>query len=87
MDVLIVAIEQGRWGPARLPSALKDAGLSVAALCPAGNAVAATDYLDRRFKLPATRSSRSLAVALASAIDAFFYGLVVIDRAQNLEVA
>jgi len=68
MDILIVAIEAGRWGPARLPRALKQAGLSVAALCPADNAVAATDSLDRHYVLPATRSARHLATALAAAM-------------------
>ncbi len=68
MDILIVAIETGRWGPARLPRALKDAGLSVAALCPADNALAATDFLDRHFNLPVTRSGRRLTAALADAM-------------------
>ena len=68
MDILIVAIETGRWGPARLPRALKDAGLTVAALCPADNAVAATDFLDRHYDLPVTRSGRRLAAALADAM-------------------
>ena len=68
MDVLIVAIETGRWGPARLPHALKTAGLTVAALCPADNAIAATDFLDRHYALPASRSARPLAKALAAAI-------------------
>ncbi len=68
MDILIVAIEEGRWGPARLPRALKEAGLSVAALCPDGHVVAATDYLDRHYALPVTRSSRKMAAALAQAM-------------------
>ena len=68
MGVLIFAIEAGRWGPARLPEVLKRAGLSVAALCPANNALGATEFLDAYFCLPATRSSKRLAKALADSI-------------------
>ena len=68
MQILIVAIEAGRWGPSRLPAAFRAAGLSVAALCPDDNALAATDYLDCHFSLPPSRSSQRMAQALANAI-------------------
>ena len=68
MDVLIFAIEAGRFGPARLPQARASAGLSVAALCPADNILAQSDYLDRHFELPAARSAAQLARALSGAI-------------------
>jgi hypothetical protein len=68
-DVLIVAIEAGRWGPARLPRSLQQAGLTVAALCPGDNPLAATRYLDRLYDLPDTRSCRRMASRLARAIE------------------
>jgi D-alanine-D-alanine ligase-like ATP-grasp enzyme len=68
MKILMVAIEAGRWGPSRLPREFKAAGVPVAALCPADNALAATRFLDRYYPLPATRSSRRVARHLAAAI-------------------
>lgn len=69
MDILIIAIEAGRWGPARLPQVLRQAGLTVAALCPADNVLAASTFLSQHLELPRTRSARKLARALASAIE------------------
>ncbi len=77
MNILIVAIESGRWGPARLPRELARAGLSVAALCPAGNPLAASGSIAHHFDLPAGRSARRLAAALAEAIDAWRPRLIV----------
>ncbi|RTL73189.1 MAG: hypothetical protein EKK41_01135 [Hyphomicrobiales bacterium] len=62
-------MEEGRWGPARLPGALARAGLSIAALCPDRNALAASDHVARRFRLPPTRASRHLFRALGEAIE------------------
>ena len=68
IDVLIVAIEAGRWGPARLPRTLRQAGLSVAALCPRDNPLAATRHIARLYALPNTHSCRQMAGRLAHAI-------------------
>lgn len=76
-DILIVAMEEGRWGPARLPGALARAGLSVAALCPDHNALAASDHVAHRFRLPPTRSSRRLFRALSEAIESCRPRLVI----------
>lgn len=76
-DILIVAMEEGRWGPARLPGALARAGLSIAALCPDRNALAASDHVAHRFRLPPTRSSRGLFRAVSDAIESCRPRLVI----------
>src|SRR5579871_1435545 len=76
-NVLIVAIEDGRWGAARLPAALAGAGLRVAALCAAGNPLAVTRHIEHRFDLPAGRSSRRMADRIAAAIAAWRPALIV----------
>lgn len=68
MDVLIFSIEDGRYGPARFPQMLHEAGLSVAALCPGDNILAESAYLQAVHALPASRNLRSIAAALAKAI-------------------
>jgi hypothetical protein len=77
MNILIVAIESGRWGPARLPAALAAAGLSVAALCPDDNPVAASRHLARHFPLGPSRSAARMAAALGRAVGAWRPRLVV----------
>lgn len=68
MDILIFSIEDGRYGPARFPQMLHEAGLSVAALCPGDNILAQSSYLQAHHALPASRNIRSMAAALAQAI-------------------
>jgi D-alanine-D-alanine ligase-like ATP-grasp enzyme len=68
MDILVFAIEDGRFGPARLPQMLHKAGLSVAALCPADNILAQSGFLDAHHVLPKSRNIRVIAKALAAAI-------------------
>lgn len=69
MDILIFSIEDGRFGPARFPQMLYQAGLSVAALCPSDNILAQSTYLRALHALPPSRSIRSIAGALAKAIE------------------
>ena len=66
--VLIIAFEDGRWGPARLPKPLSAAGFRVAALCPADNAVAQTGFIERHFPLGNVKSSRHFETRLARAM-------------------
>ncbi len=68
MDILIFAIEDGRFGPARLPKMFDEAGLKVAALCPADNLLAQSAFLSTLHRLPASRNIRAIAQALAGAI-------------------
>ncbi|WP_226018088.1 ATP-grasp domain-containing protein [Novosphingobium sp. FKTRR1] len=70
MDILVFAIEDGRFGPARFPQMLHNAGLSVAALCPSDNILAQSAFLDAQHVLPRSRHIRSIAKALAAAIKA-----------------
>ncbi|MDT0506953.1 ATP-grasp domain-containing protein [Novosphingobium sp. MMS21-SN21R] len=68
MDILIFSIEDGRFGPARFPQMLHEAGLSVAALCPGDNILAQSCYLGGCHELPPSRNIRAIAKALALAI-------------------
>lgn len=68
MDILIFAIEAGRFGPARLPQNLQAMGLSVATLCPQDNVLGLSEHASHRFTLPRTRSAPRMARALADAI-------------------
>jgi len=77
MNVLIIAFETGRWGPARLPKPLQESGFRVAALCPADNALAHTRYLDRHFPLRDVCSSRHVEVSLVRAMRAWKPRLII----------
>ena len=77
VNILIVAFEAGRWGPARLVKPLVAAGFSVAALCPTDNAVARTGFLDRHFPLRSVKSSRHIEARLAEAMAAWQPDLIV----------
>ncbi|WP_353228026.1 hypothetical protein [Novosphingobium sp.] len=68
MDILIFSIEDGRFGPARLPQIFHEAGLAVAALCPADNLLAHSGFLRAHHPLPPSRTIRVIARALAAAI-------------------
>ncbi len=61
----MIAFDGGRWGAARLVKPLHDAGFRVAALCPSGNSLARTGYLDQYFALTDVRSSRRFESRLA----------------------
>ncbi|MBV9826099.1 MAG: hypothetical protein JO001_10550 [Alphaproteobacteria bacterium] len=63
-----MAIDAGGWGAARLPRELSRAGASVAVVCPTGNPLAATRFVERHFRLPALRSARTIAARLTAAV-------------------
>ena len=69
-SVLLMAFEHTRWGPARLPKPLSEAGFRVATLCPAKSVVGKSRYIEQRFELPESRSSRRMEAALVEAIRA-----------------
>jgi hypothetical protein len=77
MNILMIAIEEGRWGPARLARPLREAGFRVAALCPINNPLARTRFVERRFDLVDPRSSKRLEVGLAAAMRAWRPRLIV----------
>ncbi len=68
VDVLIFAMEAGRYGPARLPQTLESAGLRVAALCPLDNVLSHTDHVSATYRLPSTRSGARLVRRLAAVV-------------------
>jgi hypothetical protein len=70
MSVLIIAFEAGRWGPARLPKPLHEAGFRVSALCPPDNALAQTRFLDSRFPLHDVKSLRHFQRRLGEVLSA-----------------
>lgn len=77
MNILIIAFEAGRWGPARLVKPLTEAGFQVAALCPADNALAQTRFLSRLFPLGDVRSSRHVEQRLAIAMHTWRPRLII----------
>lgn len=68
VDILLFSVEQGRFGPPRLPEALSKAGLSVGALCPAENLLAASRHLHRHDALPTARTLSRLGGALCEVV-------------------
>jgi hypothetical protein len=66
--ILLVALEDGRWGPARLPEEFMRAGATVHAMAPAGNPVAASSHITRHFKLSSVKSSRHFRAMLLKAM-------------------
>lgn len=77
MKILLVAIEDDRWGPPRLPKALSSAGFEVAALCPCSNPTAKSRYLAQHFSWPRSRAWVRLAASLKRAMSAWQPALVV----------
>ena len=77
MNVLIVAIDEKRWGPARLPKFLQAKGFRVASLCSQANPLASTKYVERRFDFPKARSSHGMAAALHAAMHKWQPQLVI----------
>jgi len=77
MAVLLVALEDGRWGPARLAQEFAALGANVVALAPAGNAVLASSHLGSRILLADAKSSRSFRVALKRAMEGFAPRLII----------
>lgn len=77
IDVLLFSVEQGRFGPPRLPQILTDAGLRVAALCPAQNLLGLSRHLVHHAILPDARTLGALGGALCAAIATARPALVV----------
>lgn len=77
LSVLFVALEDGRWGPARLPQEFARLGADVAALCPAGNPILASSHVGRKFVIANPKSARSFAQGLRKAMDEAGPSLIV----------
>lgn len=68
MHILIMSMEAGRFGPARLPEALAAHDVTVSILCPADNLLTASRFIARHFPLPRAHSIRILARAVSHAV-------------------
>ena len=68
VDILLFSVELGRYGPPRLPECLARAGLRVAALCDAGDLLAASCHLQSCTVLPISRTLGGLGGALCRTI-------------------
>jgi D-alanine-D-alanine ligase-like ATP-grasp enzyme len=66
--ILMIADDTERWGPARLPEPLREAGLEVAALCAPGNPLNHSSFLSRRYDLKKLKSWRAFGTSLAAAM-------------------
>ncbi len=62
--VLMIAVETGRWGPARLISPLTEAGFEIAVLCPTSNLISKSSHVKCFFELPELKSWRQFAKSL-----------------------
>lgn len=77
MDVLLFSVEDGRFGPPRLPAMLHAAGLTTAALAPEGNLLLASQWLSARRILSRKRAFGALVQALAEAVTSLCPRLIV----------
>lgn len=76
-DVLLFSVEQGRFGPPRLPEFLSLAALRVGALAPAHNLLSVSSHLSCHHVLPEARTFAELGGALCAAIESSRPRLIV----------
>ena len=69
MRVLMIAIENGRWGPARLPQSLTEAGFEVAVMCPPDNPIAYSSFVKKTFEVIELKSWRKFGRMLQRAMN------------------
>lgn len=77
MKILLVGIEDHRWGPPRLPKALAAAGFEVAVLAPHGNPTAQSRHSHRHYEWTRSRAWVRLASGLRQALTDWQPELVV----------
>ena len=77
MNVLIVAMEEDRWGTYRLPKALAAAGFQVAALCRETCPLLKTRFIHRQFRLNNARGLGRIRAQLIEAMDIWKPRLVI----------
>ncbi len=68
IKILMLAVEPGRWGPARLLSPLSEAGFEIAVLCPSSNLINRSAHVKRHYELPYLKSWRRFAKQLSDAM-------------------
>ncbi len=69
--VLMIAVETGRWGPARLIAPLTEAGFEIAVFCPSSNLISKSSHVKRFFELRELKSWRQFAKSLNAALEAW----------------
>lgn len=66
--VLMIATDGERWGPARLPEPLSNAGIVVAILCPTDNPLSQSSFVSHHYELDKLKSWRAFGSSLAKAL-------------------
>jgi Carbamoyl-phosphate synthase L chain, ATP binding domain len=73
--ILMIATDNERWGPARLPEPLSHAGVEVAVLCPTDNPLSQSTFVSHHYDLQKLKSWRTFGRSL---------GMVVADWKPDL---
>jgi formate-dependent phosphoribosylglycinamide formyltransferase (GAR transformylase) len=75
--ILMIALETERWGPARLPEPMAEAGLQIATFCTEQNPLSQSSFVSRHFPLCSVKSWRTFAAALGKVLDEWKPDLVI----------
>jgi PST family polysaccharide transporter len=75
--ILLMGFEDLRWGTVRMAKPLREAGFRVAALCPAGNPLAHSSFVERHFPVRDVRNLRRIEASLVAAMRSWQPTLIV----------
>jgi len=75
--ILLIGFEDLRWGTVRLAQPLRGAGFRLAALCPVGNPLAKSRFVERHFPIANVRNLRRIEASLATAMRDWAPALIV----------
>jgi hypothetical protein len=64
--ILMISEECERWGPARLPQPLSEAGLEIAVLCSSNNPLSHSSFVTRYFEMDQMKSWRGFGITLGN---------------------
>ncbi len=67
-NILMIALEPGRWGPARLIFPLSESGFHIAVLCPSENPINKSSHISKHYDLPYIKSWRRFAGQLCRVV-------------------
>jgi Carbamoyl-phosphate synthase L chain, ATP binding domain len=77
INVLMIAQEEGRWGPSRLMAPLSMEGFRLAALCPNSNPISQSSHCLLHFNLPSIQSWRKFVKSLTEAFEKWRPRLII----------
>jgi Carbamoyl-phosphate synthase L chain, ATP binding domain len=77
INVLMIAQEEGRWGPSRLMAPLSIEGFRLAALCPDSNPICHSSHCLLHFNLPTIQSWRKFVKILVEAFEKWHPRLII----------